>query len=127
MNVEKLKLETRHNASIEFSMTIIDLQTNLPVDLSAAEIWFTAKLSADDADNAAVIQVTKTGGNIVVSGTDHNILTVRADNVANTSPNALPNEPVTLVCDVKVQLPDDFAQVVGEGTLKVSKAVTQSG
>lgn len=123
MNVEKLKLETRHNASIEFTMTLIDLQTNLPVDLSLAEIWFTAKQSADDADNAAVIQATKTGGNIVVSGTSHNILTVRADNVANI----LPNEPVTLVCDVKVKLPDVFAQVVGEGTLKISKAVTQAG
>lgn len=123
MNVEKLKLETRHNASIEFTMTIIDLQTNLPVDLSLADIWFTAKNSADDADGLAVVQVTKAAGNIVVSGTNHNIFTVRADHVAN----ALPNEAVTLVCDVKVQLPDDFAQVVGEGTLKVSKAVTQSG
>lgn len=123
MNVEKLKLETRHNNSIEFSMTIIDLQTNQPVDLSSAEIWFTAKQSADDLDNAAVVQVTKAGGNIIVSGTNHNVLTVRADSVAN----ALPNEPVTLVCDVKVKLPDVFAQVVGEGTLKVSKAVTQSG
>ncbi len=123
MNVEKLKLETRHNNSIEFSMAIIDLKSNQPVDLSAAEIWFTAKQSADDADNVAVIQVTKAGGNIVVSGTNHNILTVRADNVAS----ALPNEPVTLVCDVKVKLPDVFAQVVGEGTLKVSKAVTQAG
>lgn len=123
MNVEKLKLETRHNNSIEFSMTIIDLKSNQPVDLSAAEIWFTAKQSADDADNVAVIQVTKAGGNIVVSGTNHDVLTVRADNVAS----ALPNEPVTLVCDVKVKLPDVFAQVVGEGTLKVTKAVTQAG
>lgn len=123
MNVEKLKLETRHNASIEFTMTIIDLQTNQPVDLSSAEIWFTAKKSIDDADGAAVVQVTKADGNIVVSGTSHNILTVRADNVANV----LPNESITLVCDVKVKLPDVFAQVVGEGTLKVSKAVTQSG
>lgn len=123
MNVEKLKLETRHNASVEFTMTLIDLQTNLPVDLSLAEIWFTAKQSADDADNAAVIQVTKADGNIVVSGTNHNVFTVRADNVAS----ALPNEPMTLVCDVKVKLPDVFAQVVGEGTLKVSKAVTQAG
>ncbi len=123
MNLEKLKLETRHNASIEFSMTLIDLQTNQPVDLSSAEIWFTAKQSADDLDVDAVVQVTKADGNIVVSGASHNILTVRADNVAS----ALPNESVTLVCDVKVKLPDVFAQVVGEGTLKVSKAVTQAG
>lgn len=123
MDVEKLKLETRHNNSVEFTMTIIDLQTNQPVDLSSAEIWFTAKQSADDLDVDAVVQVTKADGNIVVSGTNNNVLTVRADNVAS----ALPNEPVTLVCDVKVKLPDVFAQVVGEGTLKVSKAVTQVG
>ena len=123
MNEVSLKLETRWKASVEFSMSIVDLATMAPVDLSTASIWFTAKRSADDLDSAAVVQVTRAGGGIVVGGTGNNKLTVRADNVAS----ALDNDTVTLRCDVKIKLTDQFAQVVGVGTLKVLEAVTQSG
>jgi hypothetical protein len=124
MNEVKLKLETRHNSSIEFSMAIVDLKTGLPVDLTTADIWFTAKRNADDLDAAAIVQVTKAAGDIVVgTGPDTNKFTVRADHVAG----ALDNDTMDLRCDVKIKLPDQYAQVVGDGKLKVLEAVTQAG
>lgn len=117
-----LNLEAYHNNSIEFSLELLDLVTSAPVNLTTASIWFTAKQDLNDLDAAAIVQVTKLGGGIVVGGAGFNKLTVRADNVAA----ALANETLTLECDVKVQLPDQYAQVVAKGKLKIVKAVTLS-
>lgn len=125
MNTKKyiqLDLETYRNNSVEFSLELLDLVTGGPVNLTTADIWFTAKQSLDSEDSAAIVQVTKTGGGIVVGGVSSNKLTVRADHVAS----AQPNEAMSLECDVKVQLPDQYAQVVAKGKLKVVKAVTLS-
>lgn len=117
-----LALKVDHNNSLEFTLELVDQNTGNPVDLTTASIWFTAKANLDDEDSAAVVQVTKADGGIIVSGIGHNVLTVRADHIAS----GLANESMTVDCDVKVQLPDNYAQCVAKGKLKIAPAVTRS-
>lgn len=118
-----LSLSADWNTSLEFKLILTDTITGDPVNLSTAtEIWFTGKQNMFDADGAAVFQVKKTTGGIVVGGVSNNEMTVRVNNVASS----LVNSNVKLYVDAKVKLSDNFAQVVAKGTLQVSQSVTQS-
>jgi len=118
-----LKLTVDWRGSVSFKLEVTNKEDGLPIDLSsAAQIWFTVKNSINDADNAAIIQVTKTGGGISVSGTDHNIVTVAANDIGDD----LPNAAAACVCDCKVKLADGYIQVLAKGSLNIVPVITQS-
>ena len=110
-------------SSIELEATLTDA-AGAPISAATAiDIWFTGKRYMIDLDNAAVFQVTKTGGGITVGGASLNVLTVRVQNVAA----ALANRAVSLTCDLKVKFADGFEAVIARGQLLVVEAVTLSG
>lgn len=117
-----LNLVADWRGSVSFSLTLYD-RLGAPIDASAAsEIWFTAKINKTDLDGGAVVQVTKTGGGISVSGDDDNVINVLANDIGSI----LNNEKNLLYCDVKVKLSNGFIQVIAKGTLKISEVITQS-
>ncbi len=118
-----LKLTADWKGSIKFSLKLTEKGSGNPVDASLAqEIWFTAKQSIGDADNAAIVSVTKTGGGITITGTDKNIVNIKADLIGST----LPNAAASLICDCKYKGPDGYIQVLGKGSLSIVQVVTQS-
>lgn len=118
-----LKLTADWKGSIEFPLKLTKKTTGAPVDVSAVqEIWFTAKESANDDDVNAIVKVTKTGGGIVVSGEDNNVVTVTAHLIGAS----LPNSAATLVCDVKIKLANNYIQVIAKGTLSIVQVITQA-
>lgn len=116
-----LSLVCDFHGSVEFTVEVTNKKTKLPVPLNdAQEIWFTAKTSMSDADVAAVVAVTKTGGGITVDPVSTNIARIRANNVGVT------NTDVTLFADVKVLLASSYKQVVAKGKLTIHQVVTQA-
>ena len=116
-------LSVAWGSSIELTATLTDAVGAPIAAATAIDIWFTGKRYMTDLDNAAVFQVTKTGGGITVGGASLNVLTVRVQNVAA----ALANRAVSLTCDLKIKFSDGFEAVIARGQLLVVEAVTLSG
>jgi hypothetical protein len=92
-----------------------------PVETGADEVWFTAKLSKNDDDTAAVIQKTLSDGEITV---EDNIVYVKVNREDLDS-----LRPITvdqkLYCDVQVRGLTGDVWTVAEGTWKFTVSVTQ--
>ena len=118
-----LKLTVDWRGSVSFKLEVTNKEDGKPIDLSAAQqIWFTVKSSINDADNAAVIQVTKTGGDITVTGDDKNIINVAANDIGSD----LQNIAASLVCDCKCKTATGYMQVLAKGTLNIVPVITQA-
>lgn len=93
-----------------------------PLDVSAYDIWCTAKYSKDDADVDALFQVTKTAGEITVGGASNNVATIAvpaADTVALLV-------DVVVFYDIQIQAPGGQITTVANGTMTISKDVTRA-
>lgn len=95
-----------------------------PLDVSAYDIWCTAKYSKDDADIAALFQVTKAAGAITVGGTGNSVATIT---IAAALTIALTAD-VKVFYDVQIKAPGGGGQIttVAEGTMLISKDVTRA-
>lgn len=93
-----------------------------PYPLTGKTIWFTAKRRISDADADAVIS-KKTGAGIeVLAGqTNKARITINA-----TDTDDLPDQTVTLACDVQVKEPGKDPWTVAEGRLRVRPDVTRA-
>lgn len=104
--------------SIEFTAALTDSAGAAIDGTTVSSAWFTGKSSVNDADNAAVFQVSL-GSGITRS---LNVLTVKVQDVAAS----LANQKTVLVCDLKVKFTDGFEAVVARGSLQVLEAVTRA-
>jgi hypothetical protein len=92
------------------------------VDVSTYDIWCTGKRNLSEADVDAVFQVTKTAGDIVVSGAGNNIATITvpaSDTVALTA-------PLSLFYDVQIKAPAGQPITVAWGQLTIGQDVTRA-
>lgn len=105
-----------------FTATITINQVAL--DVSAYDIWCTAKYSKDDLDINALFQVTKAAGAITVGGASNNVATVT---IAAALTIALTAD-VKVFYDVQIKAPGGTGQIttVAEGTMLISKDVTRA-
>jgi len=118
-----LKLTVDWKGSISFKLKLTQKGNGLPVNAATSkEIWFTAKNDIADDDASAIVKVTKTGGGIIASGDDNNIITVTANLVGAS----LTNSPASLICDCKFKGADDYVQVIAKGTLSIVPVITQA-
>lgn len=89
----------------------------LSEDVSAAtEIWFIVKSAVSDADAAAIHNVTKTGGGIVVSGTQ---VVVSVGNFCGS----LSNRATAVAAELRVMQSDGFVGVAGQCFIQLKAAV----
>ena len=95
---------------------------SVALDVSAYDIWCTAKYNKDDLDINALFQVTKAAGAIVVSGAGNNIATIT---VAASLTLALTTD-VSVFYDVQIKSPGGVVTTVAEGTMLISKDVTRA-
>lgn len=93
-----------------------------PLDVSAYDIWCTAKYSKDDPDINALFQLTKAGGDIAVSGANNNIATVT---VAASDTIALTHD-VMVFYDVQIKSVPGQITTVAEGTMNISRDITRA-
>lgn len=108
-------------------------QTNplVPVDLTGAKIWMTAKMNLTDADVDAVFQVT-TPTEIVIAddpATGMAKITVPAaatKDVVFTKRNKDGSAQMPLLYDIQVKTQDGVIQTVSSGTLTLLEDVTDA-
>lgn len=92
------------------------------VDLSTYDIWCTGKRALSESDADAVFQVTKTAGDIVISGAGNNVATITvpaSDTVGLTV-------PLTLYYDVQIKAPAGQPITVAWGQLAIGQDVTRA-
>jgi hypothetical protein len=93
-----------------------------PLDISAYDIWCTAKYNKNDTDLEALFQVTKALGAIVVMGANNNIAQIT---IAASLTIAL-TQDVRVFYDVQIKSPAGTITTVAEGTMLISKDVTRA-
>lgn len=97
-------------------------RNGVPIDLTGATLWFTAKDDLDDLDADAVFQ-KKTGGlGIAVTSAVNGQATVTIPPADTAS---LVNEPQTLECDVQLLEADGTLTTVARGQLILQPQVTR--
>ena len=92
------------------------------VDLTTYDIWCTGKRNLSESDADAVFQVTKTAGDIVISGAGNNVATITvpaSDTVGLTV-------PLTLYYDVQIKAPAGQPITVAWGQLAIGQDVTRA-
>lgn len=92
------------------------------VDLTTYDIWCTGKRNLSESDADAVFQVTKTAGDIVISGAGNNVATITvpaSDTVGLTV-------PLTLFYDVQIKAPAGQPITVAWGQLAIGQDVTRA-
>lgn len=94
----------------------------LPVDLTGATLWFTAKRSPADVDADAVFQKS-TGSGISVSDAAGGLARVT---VAPTDTSTLSNTDQTLECDVQLKEADGTVTTVARGQLILIPQITRA-
>lgn len=104
--------------TLSFTATVT--QSAAPVDLTAAQVWFTAKHSATDAD-PGIFQKT-IGSGIAVSGTDHNLLTITVDPADTAGLDA----PTTLHWDLQIKEAGGRVTTVAGGTIALAADITRA-
>lgn len=95
---------------------------SVPLNISAYDIWCTAKYSKDDLDINALFQVTKAAGAIVVTGADNNIARIT---VAANLTTALTSD-VRVFYDVQIKSASGQITTVADGSMVISKDVTRA-
>lgn len=94
----------------------------VPLNISAYDIWCTAKYDKADTDLQALFQVTKAAGAIVVSGVDNNIAEIT---IAASLTSALTTD-VRVFYDVQIKSAGGQITTVAEGTMTISRDVTRA-
>lgn len=113
-------LTMKRGDSFLFTTTIT--LNGVALDVSGYDIWCTAKYNKDDTDLAALFQLTKLAGDIVVGGAGNNIATTTipaSDTIALTV-------DVVVFYDVQIKSVAGQVTTVAEGTLTISKDVTRA-
>lgn len=96
--------------------------SGVALDISAYDIWCTAKYSKADLDANALFQVTKAAGEITVGGVGNNVATIAvpaSDTVALTV-------DVTVFYDIQIQAPGGQITTVANGTMLIGRDVTRT-
>lgn len=96
----------------------------LPIDLTAAKIWFTAKRTPTDADlNAVVALVSTVGTAITVVSAASGQMRIA---VPGASTNGLPDDPIALLYAVKVREASGVLTTVQSGVLLVRPSAARA-
>lgn len=113
-------LALRRGDSNIFTATVT--VAGVALDVSAYDIWCTAKYNKDDTDLQALFQVTKTSGAIVVGGAGNSVATIT---IAASLTLALTTD-VTVFYDVQIKSVPGVITTVAEGTMLISRDVTRA-
>jgi hypothetical protein len=95
----------------------------LPINLTGAKVWFTAKRFVTDDDLHAKVQVSTTGGGVVVVNAPGGVARVTVP-AGSTAPPVLPDDPIDLAYDVQVLEASGALTTVQRGTLTVNPDIT---
>jgi hypothetical protein len=115
-------LYTRRGDTVVFSITVTDRTTGGPIDLTGYSIWCTAKSSLSDPDSAAVFQLTRSSGDIEVTGAENNVIrvTIPAAATVGFTGNRV------LFYDVQIRSPSGRVTTVVDGKMFVVQDVTRA-
>ena len=104
-----------------FRFTFADANSTA-IDITGWSIWFTAKASEADADNAAIIQIEATAGDDVLDDPSNGLMYVT---VSSTDSDITPQ---TLHYDFKRVIPGSppNAKTLDKGTFSILKVITLS-
>lgn len=118
MQQQNLALTRGDTNRIDATVTIEDV----PLNISAYDIWCTAKYDKADTDAQALFQVTKAAGAIVVTGTNSNVAQIT---IAASLTSALTSD-VRVFYDVQIKSAGGQITTVAEGTMTISRDVTRA-
>lgn len=102
-------------------LLVLVTRDNAAVDLTGADVWFTAKRSLRDADVDAVVQKTIGNGIVVTDALAGEALVT----IDPSDTNGFTRE-TRLFCDVQVIEPSGRITTVADGTLTITLDVTRA-
>jgi hypothetical protein len=117
----ELNVECFHGDTLRMAFTVIDHDTQLPVDITGAQITMSAKLKVKDPDSLAVFRkTTLLGGGITLVNVAIGSVMIEVSPVDTSS---LPQKETELVYDVKIDIGTQVYTLV-TGTLLVHPSPT---
>jgi hypothetical protein len=118
----ELNFEMFHGDTMRMAFTVVDHDTQLPVDITGCQITMSAKYMVKDSDRLAVFRkTTLLGGGIQLVNVSTGSVMVE---VAPSDTAALPQKETELTYDVRIDMTDGQIYTLLFGTLLVHPSAT---